>query len=83
MNANTKTHMSTAVDPTIEELEELEDRYEAWRARYDECPARELILLITKTSKYIAEYYPHHSRNRKLMLKKLEAMQDSAVARMS
>ena len=80
MNANTKTHMSIAADPTVEELEA---RYEMWRARYDECLSRELILLITKTAKYIAEYYPHHSRNRKLMLKKLEAMQDSAVARMS
>lgn len=80
MNANTKTYMTTATDPTIEELE---SRYEMWRDRYDRCPAQELILLITKTSKYIAEYYPHHSRNRKLMLKKLEAAQDSAVARMS
>lgn len=80
MNANTKTHMATASDPTVEELE---SRYEMWRDRYDECPSRELVLLITKTTKYIAEHYPHHSRNRKLMLKKLEAMQDSAVARMS
>ena len=80
MNDNMKTYMSIAADPTVEELEA---RYEMWRARYDECPSRELILLITKTAKYIAEYYPHHSRNRKLMLKKLEAMQDSAVARMS
>lgn len=80
MNANTKNHMTTASDPTIEELE---GRYDAWRGRFDQYEARDLILLITNTSKYIAEHYPHHSRGRKLMLKKLEAMQDSAVARMS